>query len=265
MTAEQGHDGAQYLAGSPVRIALLRTLREDPQRPATLTASVEATRTTVQRILAGFRERNWVVKRGAAYHVTPTGQRVHNAYETLLTEIERGEEYGQLAADLERAGADIPPKALAAGELTAAGDRNPFTVVERLTEILSAGHGSEIRAVSPVVIRQFNDAAAAALDADATIDLVIDRKVVETSISEFGSATERALGDENAQVYVAPETLSYGLLRSDDIACVTAYDQRNNPRCLLESDESTLVEWVDRRIDSLIDDASPLTAVVEES
>src|SRR6056297_3936652 len=102
MRAEDGHDGAQYLAGSPVRVAILRALRDDPRRPAALTDAVDATRTTVQRILGGFRERDWVVKREAAYHVTPTGARVYNAYEDLLDEVELAERYGRFAAELER-------------------------------------------------------------------------------------------------------------------------------------------------------------------
>jgi len=145
MTPDQGHDGAKYLAGSPVRVAILRTLRRDPRRPADLTAAVDATRTTVQRILAGFRDRDWVVKRGAVYCVTPTGERVHDAYEALLSEIERADRYGQFAADLERVGAEFPPSALASGELTVAADRNPLAVVDRLTELLRDGEGADIR------------------------------------------------------------------------------------------------------------------------
>ncbi|MFC6771536.1 transcriptional regulator, partial [Halorubrum pallidum] len=33
MTDDDGHDGAAYLAGSPVRIEILRALRREPRRP----------------------------------------------------------------------------------------------------------------------------------------------------------------------------------------------------------------------------------------
>jgi len=263
MRSDQRHDGAKYLAGSPVRIAILRTLRRDPRRPADLTAAVDATRTTIQRILSGFRERNWVVKRGSVYCVTPTGKRVHDAYEDLLEEIGRAGRYGQFAADLERIGADLPPSALASGELTVAADRNPLAAVDRLTELLQEGRGSNIRAASPVVIQQFNDAAANALDAGADIELVIDSDVLETSVTEFAPATGRALDDDNATVYISTEPIEYGLFRYDDVACVTAYDQRNNPRCVLESRDSTVIEWVDSRLESFVADARPLSAVIE--
>ncbi|WP_123619750.1 winged helix-turn-helix domain-containing protein [Halorubrum sp. CSM-61] len=265
MTADDGHDGAQYLAGSPVRVAMLRAIREEPRRPADLTAAVDATRTTVQRILSGFGERDWVVKRDAAYRVTPTGKRVHDAYEALLDEVEVADRYGQFAADLERVGADFPPSAIDAGELTVAADRNPLAAVDRLTELLREGGGSEIFAVSPVVIQQFNDAAAEAIDAGAEIELVIDRDVVEESIAEFGPATDRALHDDRAKVYVSPEPIEYGLFRYDDVACVTAYDRRNNPRCVLESTDQAVIEWVNDRFESFVSEAQCLSGVVENA
>jgi predicted transcriptional regulator len=265
MTVDDGHDGAQYLAGSPVRVAMLRALRDEPRRPAGLTDAVDATRTTIQRILSGFSERDWVVKRDAAYHVTPTGERVHDAYEALLDEVELADRYGRLAADLERVGADFPPSALDAGELTVAADRNPLAAVDRLTELLREGCGSEIRAVSPIVIQQFNDAAAEALDAGAEVELVIDQDVVAESIAEFGPATDRAIHDDDATVYVLPEPIEYGIFRCDDLACVTAYDRRNNPRCVLESTDSAVIEWVDDRFESFVDEARRLSAVVENA
>lgn len=265
MTADDGHDGAKYLAGSPVRVEILRTLRNDPRRPADLTAVVEATRTTVQRILAGFRERDWVVKREAAYCVTPTGKRVHDAYESLLAEIERADRFGQFAADLERVGADVPPSALDSADLTVAAKRNPLAAVDRLTELLRECRGAEVRAVSPVVIQQFNEAAAEALDEGTEIELVIDRDVVEASIAEFGPATDRALDDDGATVYVSPEPIEYGLFRYGDLACVTAYDRRNSPRCVLESTDPAVVEWVDERFESFVADAQRLSAVIENA
>ena len=265
MRVDDGHDGVQYLAGSPVRVAMLRAIREEPRRPAGLTTAVDATRTTVQRILSGFRERDWVVKRDAAYHATPTGKRVHDAYEELLDEVAIADRYGQLAADLERVGAEFPPSAIDAGELTVAADRNPLAAVDRLTELLREGDGSELRAVSPVVIQQFNDAAAEAIDAGAEVELVIDRDVVEESIAEFGPATDRALRDDGATVYVSPEPIEYGIFRYGDLACVTAYDRNNNPRCVLESTDSAVTRWVDDRFESFVDDAQPLSAVLENA
>ena len=265
MASDSGHDDAQYLAGSTVRVAILRALDRKPRRPASLTDAVDATRTTVQRILAGFRERRWVVKRDGAYHVTPTGERVHDAYEDLLSEIDRADRYGRFAADLKRAGADFPAAGLETGDLTAATDRDPLAALDRLVELIRTTRGSDVRAVSPIVTSQYNEAARDALDAGAEIELIIDREVLETSIAEFGPATDRALSDERATVYVSPDPIGYGLLRYDDVACVVAYDEHNNPRCVFESTDETVVRWVDGRLESLSAGATPLSAVVQES
>ncbi|MBP1923491.1 putative transcriptional regulator [Halorubrum alkaliphilum] len=265
MPSDSGHDDARYLAGSPVRATVLRTLREDPRRPADLTDAVDATRTTVQRILAGFREREWVVKRSGEYHVTATGKRVHDAYEGLLTEIDRADRYGGFAADLERVDAGFPASALDRGEVTAATDRDPLAALDRVVELVRLANGATIRAVSPIVTTQYNEAAASALDEGGSVELVIDGAVLETSIEEFGQATDRALFDDDATVYVAPEAIEYGLFRYADVACVIAYGNANNPRYVFESTDPSVIEWVDSRFEALVADATPLSAAMEEN
>jgi len=89
--------------------------------------------------------------------------------------------------------------------------------------------------------------------------------VVEESIAEFAPTTDRALHDDDATVYVSPKPIEYGVFRYDDLACVTAYDRRNNPRCVLESTDSEVVDWVDDKFESFIAEAQCLSGVVENA
>jgi len=125
MTADDGHDGVQYLAGSPSgsRCSERFGANRGVRRVSRLRSTRRGRRSSASS--PGSASGDWVVKRGAAYHVTPTGKRVHDAYEELLDEVELADRYGQFAADLERVGADFPPSALDTGELTVAADRNP--------------------------------------------------------------------------------------------------------------------------------------------
>ena len=263
MNGDAARDGAQYLSGSPVRGEILRTLRSTPSRPAELTDTVSATRTTVQRILAGFREREWVVKRDGAYHVTASGIRVHDAYEELLDEVELADRYGRFAADLERVGAEFPPSGLGSGTLTVADERDPLAAVDRVVEILRDGSGSDVTAISPIVTRQYNEAAAVALDRGARIELVIDHDVLEASVSNFASATDRALEDDNATVHVASDSIGFGLFHDGEIACVISHDERNNPRCVFESTDPEVLEWGTAQFTNLVADATPLSSVID--
>ena len=260
---DAAHDGAQYLAGSPARVALLRALRTEPRRPAALTDAVDATRTTVQRILAGFRDRNWVIKRDGAYHVTSSGRRVHDAYEELLDEIACVDRYGSFVAEIERFAPEFPASALDSGTLTVADDRDPLAAVDRVVELLHEGRGSEIRSASPIVTQQYNEAAAAALDVGSRIELLIDEGVLSASVADFEPETARALEDDAADVYVTDEPIRYGLFRCGAVASVVAHDDRNSPICVLESTDSTVVEWVDERYSELKADAVPIAELLD--
>lgn len=257
------HDGARYLAGSPARAAVLRALRAEPRRPAALTDAVDATRTTVQRILAGFRDRNWVIKRDGAYRVTSSGRRVHDAYEELLDEIACADRYGSFVAEIERFAPGFPASALDSGTLTVADDRDPLAAVDRVVELLHEGRGSEIRSSSPIVTQQYNEAAAAALDAGSRIELLIDEGVLSASVADFEPETVRALEDDDAAVYVTADPIRYGLFRCEGVASVVAHDDRNSPVCVLESTDSTVLEWVDERYAELKADAVPIAEALE--
>lgn len=257
------HRDARYLAGSPVRIAVLRELAAEPLRPAALTERVDATRTTVQRILAGFRERDWVRKADAQYRLTATGDRVRAAYENLLAEVDRAREVGPLVANVDAFEAGLPQAALEAGEVTVADDRDPFAPVDRFLDVFADAAGGHVRAVSPIVSRAFNEAAADLLEAGTTIDLVIDREVLAASESDFEPALRRAIDDGSVSVYVHPESVETGLCAFADTACLAAYDDGNNMRALLSSESPVVRDWVNDRIDEVAERSRPLEVVVD--
>ncbi|WP_089385646.1 helix-turn-helix transcriptional regulator [Halorubrum vacuolatum] len=263
MSEENPRDGIRYLSGSPARVAILRTIRREPRRPAAITDEIEATRTTVQRVLAGFRERRWVVTREGDYHMTPAGERVHDAYESLLEEVELADRVGRFAADLERADAGFPAEGLTCGELTVADGRDPLAAVDRVVEIIREAAGEEVQAISPIVTRRYNEAAAGTLDHGARIRLVIDKEVMAASVAEFTSATERALEDEDATVLVAAEPVEYGLFTRGDHVCVVTHDDRNSPRCVFESRDPIVRTWAEERFERYCDGAKPLTEVID--
>ena len=263
MSGGDARDGIQYLSGSPARIAILRTIRKEPRRPAAITENVQATRTTVQRVLAGFHDRRWVVKRAGEYHLTAAGERVHDGYEALIEEVTLADRVGRFAADLERAGAGFPATGLTQGELTVADGRDPLAAVDRVVEVIREGAGSEIRAISPIVTRQYNEAAAGSLDRGARITLVIDEEVLSASVTEFTEATERALQDDLATVLVAAEPIEYGLFMWGDHVCVITHDERNSPRCVFESSDPTVLTWADERFERYRDGATPLPELID--
>ena len=264
MTLDEEHDASRCLSGSPVRVSVFRALDDGVRQPAALTASVDASRTTVHRILSDYRDRSWVVRRNGDYYLTPTGERVYDAYETFLAEVALADQLATFSADLARAGAGFPAEAIDRGDLTTAANRNPFAVLDRIVELFEDAGGHEIRAVSPIVTTRYNNAAAAALDDGARIRLVIDEGVLETSRAEFSDATRRALTDDGVDVYIAAERIQYGVFTLDDRACVVSYDDANNPSGLLESSDPLVREWVLDRYERFQSAATPIADCLPE-
>ena len=258
------HDDVQYLAGSPVRANILGTLCEEPLRPTELTDRVNATRTTVQRILAGYLERDWVVKRGRQYTVTVTGRGVYNAYESLRTDVERASELGTFASHIGPVGDDLPWAALADAEVTAASDRDPFATVQRLVELISSAEADRMRAVTPIVAELFNEAAGEFIEDGGRFELTIDGGVLEASREGFPDAVENAVANGDVEIRVHPEPIGFGLMLCEEWTCLGAYDDENNVRAVVESDSPELFDWASEQYERYRTRAVPLSEALEQ-
>ncbi len=232
----------QFLTGSPHRFAVLAALYDEPARPHELCADIDATRTTIQRILAGFRERQWVVKHDGDYRATVTGRRVCEQYEALHEEVTRARRFGPLAAHLGPVADDLPVSALESGRLTVSEDGSPLAVLSRFTEWLEAVDG-EFHAISPVVAQPFNEIGAELLSGETDIEFVIDSTVLEQSKAQYESDLEFGADHDGITIYVHETPISLGVAFDDERCCVVAYDDGNNLKAMLEAGEGELYDW----------------------
>ncbi|PSP60243.1 MarR family transcriptional regulator [Halobacteriales archaeon QH_8_67_36] len=256
-------DDIQFLTGSPHRRAVLAALCDEPARPNELCADIDATRTTVQRILAGFRERQWVVKHDGDYRATVTGRRIHERYEALHEEVTRARRFGPLAAHLGPVADDLPVAAVKSGRLTVSEDGNPLAALSRFTEWLRTVEG-EMHAISPVVARPFNEIGAELLDAETRIEFVIDSAVLEQSKAQYESDLELGVDHDRMTIYVHETPLSIGVAFDDNRCCVIAYDDANNLRAVLEAGDGELYEWTTGVFERHRERSVPLSTLYDE-
>jgi predicted transcriptional regulator len=255
------HGDIQFLTGSPQRFAVLSALDEAPARPCELCEMVDATRTTIQRILAGCSDRRWVRKVDGQYRLTLTGRRVFEQYETLMTEVERADEFGPLAEHLGPIGDELPDVVLDAGTITVGGEQSPLAPLDELTNWFANADG-DVRTISPIVAGVFNETAASLLEQGRRIESIIDHGVVERSAEEFDDALQRGLDHENIELYVHETPLDFGLVVDDRGCCLGAYDDANNLRVTLTVEEPAAREWALEQFEAHRADAMPLETVV---
>lgn len=232
----------QFLTGSPQRHSVLAALCAEPARPSELCADIDATRTTIQRILAGFRDRQWVVKHDGDYRATVTGRRVCERYEALRVEVERAERFGPFATHLGPEADNLPTAALENGRLTVSEEGSPLAALSRFTEWLQSVEG-EMQAISPVVARPFNEAGAELLQGGTRIEFVIDSAVLERSKAQYESALQFGADHDEMTIYVHEAPLPFGVALDDQSACVVAYDDNTNMRAIVESTDSDVYDW----------------------
>ena len=235
-------EDVQFLTGSPQRRSVLAALCAEPARPSELCADIDATRTTIQRILAGFRERRWVVKHDGDYRATVTGRRVCKQYESLCEEVERAQRFGPFAAHIGPKGDDLPAAALERGRLTVSEEGSPLAALSRFTEWLQSVEGT-VHAISPVVARPFNEIGVELLSGDTEIEFVIDSTVLERSKAQYEADLQFGADHDQMSIYVHETPLSIGIAFDDDSCCVAAYDDNNNIRALLETTDSEVFDW----------------------
>lgn len=261
MTRELVHGDLQFLTGSPARFAVLSALAESAARPCELRDQVDATRTTIQRILAGYSDRQWVRKVDRQYRLTLTGRRVYERYDALVAETERAREFGPLAQHLGPIGDDLPDVVFEAGRITVSSEQTPLAAVNQLTDWFSDAEGT-VKTVSPIVAAMFNDTAAELLEAGTRIESIIDHNVLERSEREFDDALARGIDDESIEFYVSESSLEFGLVVDDRGCCLGAYDDDNNLRVTLVVEDSAAREWALDQFDQCREDATPLEAVL---
>lgn len=261
---EAAFGDVQFLTGSPQRYAVLAALCDAPARPCELCDKVDATRTTVQRILGGFRERDWVHKRDGQYHPTVTGRRVLTRYRSLLTEVDRAREFGPVATHLDPIADRFPTALLTESTMTRGTEQDPLAAVTRLIDRFSSAEG-EVQAISPIVSQSFNEVAADLLDSDVQMTLVVDQDVIERSASDFPTAFERGIEHGGIDIFVHETPLSFGLLLDDVGCCLAVYDEGNNLRATIESSDESVREWAHAQYERRKKRADPLARVVANS
>ncbi len=249
----------EFVARSPCRIRVLETLQDtSPVSRESLKEEVDVVRTTLLRNLHGLVERGLIRERDRYYEITSAGALtaagVSNALERIDTAIRLRPVFERIPAseldfDLER---------LADATVVEATTANPYGPTDHhavsLTEVNRA------RLLLPATGGKPLEMSRAPIEAGATFELVVTRSVAETLLSAMPVADEFAaiVGYDTVSVSVVDDEIPFYLGIVDDAVQIGVHDDSGLPTALLETTDSTVMEWAVDRFEAYERQSTPI-------
>lgn len=232
-----------FLAGSPNRVRILETLREQPHRQCELTEACDLSRSTVHRALDGLTDRDWVEQSDGTYRLTAGGDLVLGHYGALESAIDRIDEWGAFLNRLGDLADTLPLATLPAATLTTSTPENPHGAAAHFADGLASPTVAEFYGITPVVSPRFNEAAEELVAADTEMELIIDESVLDTSSVEYDDELDDAYSCDSFTLYLHPDDIEIGLAILDERVLIGTHDDRGVLRECLDSTDETLRTW----------------------
>jgi predicted transcriptional regulator len=237
-------DEVAFLANSPNRLAVLRTLADEPHTRRDLVDVTDASRPTVGRILDDFGERGWVERDGRRYELTPSGRLLTGAFADLLDVVEA--EQGLRAAvawlPTERIGFEIEQFADADVSVPEPGySHRPVNRFVELVADADSARGFGVATLAPMSAETLLSKARAGTD----VEVIYPRAVLEEILRSNAEAARDAM-DRGTLVPMTHEDLPCGLYVFDDRVVLGGYDRETGVlRVVVDTANPDAVEWAD--------------------
>ncbi|MGQ3413460.1 helix-turn-helix transcriptional regulator [Natrinema sp. LN54] len=249
----------EYVARSPSRVRILETLSaEGAVSRDALRTEVDVVRTTLQRNLAGLRERGLIRERDRCYELTSAGSLATSGLSTALERVDAAE---RLRPVLERVPATelaFDTERLVDATVVESTTANPYGPVEY--HAASLADAIRARVVLPATGATPLERAREAIESGAVFELIVTESVAETLRTEPSVADPfAAIADaDSVTVSVAEREISFYLGIVDDAVQIGVHDESGLPTALLESTDAGVREWAIDRFDSLAEQATAI-------
>lgn len=223
------------------RACVIRVLLENRADKRELEASLDVSRTTINRAVDSLRECGCIVQRDGKWEVTLFGRLAHEEYERLRKRYEALTDAQPLLLQLPidtSFDCTLVDSEVLLPELPA-----PHAPIKRLEELLT--NCSQIQGVSPVVLPDF-----VRLFTEQIVELGIDTELVlQDDLVDYLCVTypdelDAALEMENATIWRLDQTIPFGLVLIDEKFVWSAvYDEDGGLKGAIVNDTDSAITW----------------------
>lgn len=251
-------DDIAFLTASPNRVAALEALTAGPHERSDLQEAIDASRSTVKRILNGFRERGWVARDGRAYSITPLGELVAARFRALLETIDASAKLREVVQWLPIQAPDFDVEQFADATVTTAAPGAPYRPINRLMDLIEETDTESVRAFGARPPPGYFDTLDWKVDEGLAVEVLFSSIVVEAFIESPPVAVVESVENERFSFRVC-EDLPCGLTLLDDHVAICGYDPNTGMlQALIDTDDPAAVEWGERTYESYRRESRPI-------
>lgn len=236
----------ELLTGSPNRLAVLRSLREDESVTVReLVEHLRTTRRTVSRTLSTLEEAGYILRNTPDGHrLTAKGAYVVRSFEAFENDVDRVSHLEPFLANVTSRTFDLDPAHLATAEVLAASEGSPYAIVDRVLELKK--EASTIQEVTPAVERksvgQLADRIRDGADIDAQIIVSPSAREALRTNQDYARDHEVAADADTVEFFVHPDSLDLYLAILEGTVAI-AVTRGDRPHALVVSEEPAVREW----------------------
>lgn len=235
-------DIISVLSGSRHRLPILQYLDDEPAGVSDISSDLDIPRTTVKHNLTRLEETELIQSVGTSYSVTTFGTYVCEDVTNCLNRIAVSTDLLSFLEVVPRSTLDLDISTFQNSNVTAVSSTNPHAPVERLLELVQ--DAAYLRVATPVILPRLVDAFhEAVVERGIRLDLIVPAETLEMVQSEFASEYRAAIESERLIVGVSPDDIPFGLFLFEEQLALVGHDGMNLPRCLVESDAETALQW----------------------
>ena len=257
-------DEIEFLVRSEHRVEALDALAERPRSRSDLQAATGASSSTVGRLLRKFEARDWIVRDGHEYRMTPEGTFVAEEVTSLLDRMETRQQLRDVATWLPTEKLGITIEAFSEAVVTAVDAEEPYRPVRRYDDLIEDAEA--MRAFGTPTLKSANAGTLFRnVRAGMDTEIIYPPPIVEAMLDWSPEAAKEGLDSGNLTILLH-DTLPCGLTIFDDRVALTGYDPDTGMlRAIVDTDAAEAREWATGLYDSYREEAQPLDAEAVEA
>lgn len=255
-------DDVEFLARSPHRVEVLKTLSTGPWTRPDLRDETGISQPTLGRVLGSLRDHNWVEQRGREYALTSLGELLVEEFGNLLDTVETIQLLGDVVQLLPTEEMDFDIRRLGSATITTPATGDVLRHVRLAEELFYEADDLRILAdtIAPGSLEQQRERVVNFRAGDQRVESIITGDALDQAFAdpELVEWTRDLIESGRAPVYRYDGTIPLTLAIADGTAVLFPSDEHGFPAALIETTDEQVCSWVSAQIDHYREAATQL-------